>query len=199
MRVRGWASAAALVGVALALTLALSACGGEGEASGGDEVASLGGSSDGDGASNGSGGDAESQREGALEFAECMRKHGIDHPDPDENGMFEITPESQARLDPTSSEFREAAEACQKHLGEMGAPPKLSPEERERMQEQMLAFARCMREQGIDMPDPQFGDEGGAFSFQRGSEADPSNPRFREAEEACREHSPELNPPGNGE
>ena len=29
------------------------------------------------------------------------------------------------------------------------------------MREQMLEFTECMREQGIDMPDPVFDDEGG--------------------------------------
>ena len=38
-------------------------------------------------------------------------------------------------------------------------PP--SEEEQEKMQEQALEFSKCMREHGIDMPDPQFSEDGG--------------------------------------
>ena len=37
-------------------------------------------------------------------------------------------------------------------------PP--SEEEQARMREQALEFSKCMREHGIDMPDPQFGENG---------------------------------------
>ena len=44
----------------------------------------------------------------------------------------------------------------------------IDPEQEAEMREQMLEFTECMREQGIDMPDPVFGDDGG-FSVQRRS------------------------------
>jgi hypothetical protein len=53
----------------------------------------------------------------------------------------------------------------------------------------MVAFARCMREHGIDMPDPTGDglvlrrDDGG-----RGGGPDPSSEKFREAEKACDHH-----------
>ncbi len=197
MRLRGWASVAGVVLAALALTLALSACGGGGEGDAGDEVASLGDSSSEGREGSQASEDAADRREGALKFAQCMREHGIDHPDPDENGLFRIEPEQG--LDPRSAKFREASEACQKYLAEMGPPPKLSEEDRRKMQEQMLAFAKCMREQGIDMPDPKFRGDGGAFTFEVGPNGvDPSDPDFRKAEQACRKYSPELNPPNRG-
>ncbi|HEX2110236.1 MAG TPA: hypothetical protein VHF67_01670 [Gaiellaceae bacterium] len=194
MSLRGWASVAGVVLAALALTLALSACGGGGEGGAGNEVASLGDSSSEGREGSQASDDAEDRREGALKFAQCMREHGIDHPDPDENGLFRIEPEQG--LDPQSAKFREASEACEKYLAEMGPPPELSEEDRKNMQEQMLAFAKCMREQGIDMPDPKFDGEGGGFVFEFGAEGfDPSDPKYREAEQACREYSPERNPP----
>jgi hypothetical protein len=125
-----------------------------------------------------------------------MRENGIDHPDPDENGMFRIEPNQG--FDPQSAAFRDAAEACEKHLAEMGPPPKPSVEDQQKMEEQLLAFARCMREQGVDMPDPKFGGEGGRFALELPEGVDPGDPDFRAAQEACREHSPEANPPGGG-
>ena len=193
MKFRGWAGAAGVVAVALALALTLSACGGEGEAGAGDDVASLEDNSR-DDDSSARPKTAADRREGALKFAQCMREHGIDHPDPDENGMFRIEPNQG--FDPQSDTFREAADACEKYLGEIGPPPELSEEDRRKMEEQMLAFARCMRKQGIDMPDPEFRAEGGAFTFEIGDDGvDPSDPKFREAEQACRKYSPERNPP----
>src|SRR5919197_272475 len=54
-------------------------------------------------------------------------------------------------------------------------------------QEAMLAFAKCMREHGIDMPDPQFG--AGGIVTQQGSSGDqgfdPDDPRFQAAQNAC--------------
>jgi hypothetical protein len=179
MTSRGWASAAGVVLAALALTLALSACGGGG-----------GGAGAPDGSRQ-----ATDRREGALRFAQCMREQGIDHPDPDANGLFRIKPDQG--FDPQSAKFRKAADACQKYLAEMGPPPELSEEDRKKMEEQMLAFARCMREQGIDMPDPNF--DGGGFTFEVGPNGlDPSDPDFRAAEQECRQYSPELNPPNAG-
>ena len=178
MNLRGWASAAGVVLAALALTLAVSACGGDGEG---------GRASDGSKA-------ATDRREGALKFAQCMREQGIDHPDPDASGLFRI--ERDQGFDPESAKFREAMETCEKYLAEMGPPPELSEEDRKKMEEQMLAFAKCMRKQGIDMPDPNFAGEGGGFTFEIDPNGvDPNDPDFRAAEQKCREYSPELNPP----
>jgi hypothetical protein len=184
----------AAVVVALVLALVLSACGGGGGADGSDDVAALGDTSD---EATGDGGSAaEDRREGALAFARCMRKNGIDHPDPDESGMFRIEPNQG--FDPQSAEFREAADTCEKHLGELGPPPEPSPEDRKEMEEQLLALARCMREHGIDMPDPEFGGEGGGFALTLPEGLDPDDPDFRAAQEACRKYSPEANPSGEG-
>ncbi len=49
-----------------------------------------------------------------------------------------------------------------------------------------LAFARCMREQGIDFPDPRVG-EGGEVSVEIGGEGgiDPASPKFQAAQKKC--------------
>ena len=48
----------------------------------------------------------------------------------------------------------------------------------------MLEFSECMRDHGIDMPDPQFEGEGGGGGMIEMT-ADPDNEGFQEAQEAC--------------
>ena len=117
--------------------------------------------------------------EAALQFAKCMRDHGIDVPDPvsidspdgKAGGGVAIQvnggPNGSSPIDATAMDA--ANKACQpimeKAAGSFDPP---SPEEQEKAKEQALAFAKCMREHGIDMPDPQFTDNGGRrppFSF----------------------------------
>ena len=57
----------------------------------------------------------------------------------------------------------------------------------------MLAFAACMREHGIDMPDPVF--EGGGAMIARpidGEAIDPGSAEYQAAEEACHDLLGEL-------
>jgi hypothetical protein len=186
--------------VALVVVVVVTAAGcGDGEDP--DQVASLStedGASDtengGDG-DDGGGGDGEVSEEEAeeamLEFTECMREHGVDMPDPDTSGpgggaVF-IGPGGDGD-EPDMEEFEAADEAC-RHLieGVMGPGRELSPEEEAEMQDQALAMAQCMRDHGIDMPDPQF-DEGGMIS-QEMRDIDPMSEEFQEAQEACAEEA----------
>ena len=184
MKHRGWASASAAVALALALALVAAGCGGD--EGGAEGVASLGDTTSESDDATGTSGEQRDFREAALEFAECMRKNGVDMPDPDESGMFEITPETQP--DPNDPTFRRAQERCGKIL-ENARPPELSEEDRQELEEQTLAFARCMRKQGIDVPDPGQS-EGGGFSLELPEDFDPKDPKFQKAQEACREHLP---------
>jgi hypothetical protein len=110
------------------------------------------------------------------EFAECMRENGIDFPDPGDGPV---------KIDGRDGDLRAAEEACA-HLRENIEPPEISDEQREEFKEAALEHARCMREQGIDFPDPTFGDDGGAqVRIRPGSGIDPDDPDFREAQEAC--------------
>lgn len=109
--------------------------------------------------------------EASLAFARCMREHGIDMPDPQAQGgggvviagtFEEIDGEKMAAADAECKHFLEAA-------GANFQPP--SGEELEKMKTEMLAFAKCMREHGFDMPDPQIGD-GGMISITVGGPGD---------------------------
>jgi hypothetical protein len=50
----------------------------------------------------------------------------------------------------------------------------------------MLAFSRCMREHGVNMPDPTFGGQGQVtMKIDDNSGVDPSDPKFEAAQQAC--------------
>ncbi len=188
--------------LALLVATTVAACGG-GDG-GSDDVATLGAQTDDSTDDSGDGGDGsdeeltDAEREDAmLEFTECMREHGIDLPDPvvsggpGGGGGIAITNEVNGPED--AEAFEAADEACRGILDDVfGERPQLSPEDEAEMRDNMLAFAECMREHGIDMPDPEFGTEGGGFSVrvEASAGADAGGPRpddeeFQEAQEAC--------------
>jgi hypothetical protein len=53
-------------------------------------------------------------------------------------------------------------------------------------QDAMLAFAKCMRDHGVDMPDPEFGTSGGPAIQIGGDGIAFDSPTFKAADEACR-------------
>jgi hypothetical protein len=103
--------------------------------------------------SSGSAGTANSTREKAVKFAECMRDNGVPQfPDPDASGELTIDGVvNGSSLDPNSAVFRNAISAC-KDLEPAGfTGHKRSDQE----QEGALKFAQCVRENGVkDFPDP---------------------------------------------
>jgi hypothetical protein len=139
--------------------------------------------------------------EAAVQFAKCMREHGVDMPDPvinDDGGVLvQVGGESdgEAGSGPDPKELDAANKEC-KHFMEdaAGSIDPLSEEDQKKMQEEALAFSKCMREHGIDMPDPQFSADGGGFNVSIGSPNDaPSDgptidfnsDEFKEASTAC--------------
>ena len=72
-----------------------------------------------------------------------------------------------------------------------------APGDRERMEQAALKHARCMREHGVDVPDPKPG-EGGMILVGPGEEgADPA--RQRRAVEECQKHLRDVPPPNLSE
>lgn len=174
-----------LVVAGLSAALLFGACGGEAKEDAG--VASLARDDDKAGAAeNKTSKSSEKDVEKAfLAFAECMREHGIDMPDPvpsDDGtpgrGFIKIEKGPDGELD--DEKFRAADAACRKHLEGVnaGAPGGADPAE---FQDRLVKLARCMREKGFDMPDPKF--EGGRAEFA--IRADEEDPKFREARQAC--------------
>jgi hypothetical protein len=174
---------AGLVGAVLALTLAVAACSGGGKSNG---VASLGGSNKPTATTTAKPRSKQDAMQAALNFARCMRQHGINLPDPQFNGNG-ISQEFTARRGgngPDSPKFKAAQQACNKYLPNGGQPTKPNPQE----QQQMLAFARCMRQHGIDVPDP--GASGGIEVKGGAVGVDPDGPKFKAAEQACQQYEP---------
>ena len=193
--------AAAFAVLLLAMAAVASGCGSsstdDGVAALDDAPASTAGDGDGNGTQDEAATDEDPQ-EAALEWASCMREHGIDVPDPrvGEDGRIEIRPGTGMRLERDGDDFREAREACGTPFGDSGPPP-LSEEQREELQETMLEFAKCMREHGVDIPDPDFSGGGGVFrAGGPGSGIDPGSATFQKAQEACQDILEDAMPGG---
>jgi len=125
-----------------------------------------------------------------LDFASCMREHGIDMPDPQFNGsgggIFTAgkegadNPVDKAKLD-------DAQQACQSYLDKVkqNAPP-MDPAKLEEEKQRLLDFAQCMRDHGIDFPDPQISTADGGLQVQMGGPGlDADSPAFKEANDTC--------------
>jgi hypothetical protein len=161
------------IGVAIAaLSLGLAACGGD------PETEANAGTGSGPSSS-----EQEKLREAGVKFAQCMRENGVENfPDPQADGssMIRVGPESG--IDP---EDMEAAQKKCEHLQE-DIRPQMSEADQAEFKEQALEHARCMREHGIDMPDPKFSADGKVtMAFKKGSGPDPEDPEFREAQKEC--------------
>jgi hypothetical protein len=60
-----------------------------------------------------------------------------------------------------------------------------------------LKFAQCMRENGVDMPDPS--SSGGRQAFRVGPGEDTTPEEFEEANKACRKYMEDVEPPERSE
>jgi hypothetical protein len=120
-----------------------------------------------------------------LQFAQCMRDHGIDMPDPQfSGGRVEMSMGGKGgKLD--DAKLRTAENAC-KHFQEQIKPPAMSEADKAKFRKAALANAKCMRQLGINMPDPTFDANGGAsMRFDKGSGINPNAPAFQAAQKAC--------------
>ena len=125
--------------------------------------------------------------EGVLEFAQCMREEGINFPDP----TFDIdgNPQFDNLEIENEEEFESAFENCEDILRD--ALPEqcdLDPEVEAALVDASLEFSQCMRDQGIDFPDPKPG-EFGFFAF-RDANIDFSSEAVQEAFEICQPENP---------
>lgn len=175
--------------VSILIALSVAACT---SGDGGDDVASL------DPTSTTAVGSAETSgpvdaEEAMLALTQCLRDEGIDIGDPiiDENGNPQLPPiEFQTEV-PDDGDFDPDAEmkamddvmaGCQHHLEgvtfnavELGDGVDI--------EDTFVAYAQCMRDHGIDMPDPDFSASG---MIDLGS-ADPSDAGYKAAHGECKE------------
>ena len=125
--------------------------------------------------------------EGVLDFAQCMREEGINFPDP----TFDIdgNPQFDNLEIENEEEFESAFENCEDTL--RNALPEqfdLDPEVEAALVDASLEFSQCMRDQGIDFPDPKPG-EFGFFAF-RDADIDFTSEAVQNAFEICQPENP---------
>ena len=158
----------------LALALLLGACGGGDQKTTGVATANGGQTST---TKKGGSGAAADPQAASLAYVRCLRANGVDMPDPDPNGLIQIAPGSatpnQDEMQSLDGKCKAEREALQ---GTMGEPDK-------DFQDKALKMARCMREQGIDMPDPTM-DSGGGATINLGDDQLDS-PEFKKAQATC--------------
>jgi hypothetical protein len=180
---------------AIAAVALLSACSGGGS-NASPEVASLGtnpaAADDPDSSDAPAASAPTDPQEAMLAYTQCMRENGIEMDDPSgANGDAGIA----LNIDESNADEFEAAEKeCSQLLAAVeGDDADVDPELEAEAREQMLAFAECMREQGFDVPDPVFADDGGGMHIQEAGPgdgdgarpADPEDEDFAAAEEEC--------------
>ncbi|MFJ9829204.1 hypothetical protein ACIRSU_33230 [Streptomyces sp. NPDC101160] len=165
MTIRRIGRAAAAGSLAAALALLATACSGSGPAG-----------KDGGG---GSGSEEGKKADQAFEHRKCLREHGLDVPEPKpgEKGVgLTIGGDGVSK-----EKMEQAFKACQSKAGD-GAGSGFGKGPTQADKDKALAFARCMRENGFNMPDPKF-DGGGmqAMPIPQGAEKQ----KFDKAAKAC--------------
>ncbi|MFK8022620.1 MAG: hypothetical protein AB8G26_01545 [Ilumatobacter sp.] len=131
------------------------------------------------------------EEEQALAFAQCMRDEGLDWPDPTTaaDGSIDITggvigPGTSGQVDLQSDDFANAAETCGPIVEGASFLPGGGGGIDAETQDQLLQFAQCLRDEGVDVDDPDFGalSPGGGGIF---GDFDPQDPANSAAIQAC--------------
>jgi hypothetical protein len=174
----------------LLLVLLLAACGGDDS---GEAVPSAGGDNAAGDDGGGQSEESKEEREQALlDWVECMRDEGVDVPDPevDADGNMRM-PGMRVTADANGPSIEEAQETC----GQIPSPPGGGGGRRDEseLEDAALEYAQCMRDHGIDMPDPEVdggrvtfgGGPGGGAGGGGGGPMDQDDPAVQEAQEAC--------------
>jgi hypothetical protein len=166
-----------VAGIAAA-ALALTACGGSG-----------GGTGTGTGSGSGDGDDAQSQM---LAFAQCMREHGVDMPDPEVDSKGRVRMRIGSKDTPRAT-MEAAQQACQDKMPKMGGGGDAG-DDNPQFQEYGLKLAQCMREHGIEkFPDPT----GNGIRITPDMGIDPDDPAFQQAQSDCEDEIGEPPVPGD--
>jgi hypothetical protein len=156
---------------ALSVALAIAACGSSGK----------------------SGNNTASHEAASIQFANCMRAHGIaNFPDPSAGGGIQIA--AGSGINPFSPSFKDALSACRKLLPGGGPPAHASAQ----VEELMLQSSQCMRAHGVTgFPDPTHAppsspagytsiDDRGGVVLAIPNTINEQSPVFKQAAAACK-------------
>ncbi|MEV5709882.1 hypothetical protein [Actinoallomurus sp. NPDC052274] len=129
-------------------------------------------------------------------FARCMRANGVDMTDPQSDGNGGIggiaVRGGSGKSQSTDDDTLKAAEAkCGRLRPKGGKPKKLSAADLAKLR----AYAKCMRQHGVDMPDPN--PDGGILikrnsgqgSQSASGDGDPDS-QTKDADKACAQYRP---------
>ena len=126
-----------------------------------------------------------------LDFTQCLRDRGVDVGDPTmgADGNLQLPPiefAGSAEQDPETAiaEMEASFAECEEHLAgvTLGAP---DPGAGVALQDALVQYAGCMRDHGIDMPDPDFSAGGGIIDL--GSPTPGDEAEFESAHGECRD------------
>jgi hypothetical protein len=148
-------------------------------------VAGCGGSSGG----NGSAGQQDDAKQ--LAFAQCLRKAGIDAPDPQTSAGGKVSQAIRLPKGITPERMQQISADCSRKTG--GGPKPLSKADQAKFFDAALKFSRCMRAHGVDLPDPK--PTNGGIMIQKssaggGPKIDLQSPAFQSAQKACQSLMP---------
>jgi hypothetical protein len=129
-----------------------------------------------------------------LEFAQCMRDNGVDgFPDPTTDADGNVRPFGGGGAGQDLGADRDTIEAARDACSPIIEDLALSfvRENRADIEDQLFEFAACMRDEGVEIPDPDFsnllGGERGQGGGPFGGAIDVEDPKFQEAAETCSE------------
>ena len=129
--------------------------------------------------------------EALLTFAQCMRDEGLDFPDPivGADGSIEFQgPGPGGGRAADRDQFQAGFTECGDLLDSVTLP--FQQNDFTEIQDMLVEFASCMRDNGYDMPDPDFSNFGpGQGGPGQGNGPfggiDPDDPAFQEALQGC--------------
>jgi hypothetical protein len=126
--------------------------------------------------------DGRSDEDKVRDFTKCMKEHGVDIPEPagapGPGGGGGISIEIQGGGE-DKEKIDAANEACRPLLPNGGEPPKLDAQQLDEMRK----MAQCMREHGVNMPDPDPNNPGVMLNEGDGERVDPEV--MKKAAQAC--------------
>jgi hypothetical protein len=155
--------------LAVATVLGLAGCGGEDADNG---VATAGRATAAKASTSSSA--SLSPEDARLKFTQCMRRNGIDLPDPQAEENFRM----EVRQKGDREKVQAAMKKCRHFLEAAGM--NLDPSD-PAVQDALVKFAQCARKNGIDIPDPQPGQGLGGYK-------DVGREGLKKARELCGEH-----------
>ena len=157
----------------LAASVVVAGCGGSGSAA-----------SSGASASTSSDNDREAAR---LKLNQCLRQQGVNVPDTGGAGGGG----GGAQLSEADREKRRIAieGPCKEFQSSAGG--NLTDEQRQEFQDAFTKFAACMRQNGVDVPDPTAGGGGGAGGGGIRRLLDQDDPKVKAATTACQDQLPQ--------